>query len=394
MRVVGIIAEYNPFHQGHAYQINKVRELTQADFIVVAMSGNFVQRGAPAIFDKYTRAHAALLSGADLILELPVSVATGSAEAFAKGSVRLLHNTGIVTDLCFGSECGDLSSLERLAAFLAEEPADYKLHLQNALKQGLSFPAAREQAVRLSDPSLPAELLGMPNNLLGLEYLKALRLYGSSIQPLTIQREGAGYHDVDVSSTQYSSASAIRAELIRSDGHFSEELLAQLPHPELYESYADHPPVTEDAFSLLLLEKLRRLALTGESLSQYEGISEDLANRIIGALDQFTGFSAFTNLIKTRNQTRTAISRALLHILLDIKTVEDPKAFRVLGFWKDSRAVLTALSEHGSLPVVTSLTRGTFTGTDFYPDQLYESVRSLLQQTPYQNEFRRKMLVI
>ena len=183
MRVVGIIAEYNPFHQGHAYQIKKARELTQADFIIVAMSGNFVQRGAPAMFDKYTRAHAALLSGADLVLELPVSIATGSAEAFARGGVRLLHDTGIVTDLCFGSECGDLSSLERLAAFLVEEPTDYKLHLQDGLKQGLSFPAAREQAVRFSDPSLPAELLGMPNNLLGLEYLKALHLYGSTIRP-------------------------------------------------------------------------------------------------------------------------------------------------------------------------------------------------------------------
>ena len=214
-----------------------------------------------------------------------------------------------------------LSSLERLAAFLAEEPTDYKLHLQDGLKQGLSFPAAREQAVRFSDPSLPAELLGMPNNLLGLEYLKALHLYGSSIRPFTIQREGSGYHDTDVSSGQYSSASAIRAELIRSGGHFSEELLAQLPHPELYISYADHPPVTEDAFSLLLLEKLRRLSLTDEPLSQYEGISEDLANRISGALDQFTGFSAFTDLMKTRNQTRTAISRALLHILLDIQSI-------------------------------------------------------------------------
>ena len=358
------------------------------------MSGNFVQRGAPAMFDKYTRAHAALLSGADLVLELPVSIATGSAEAFARGGVRLLHDTGIVTDLCFGSECGDLSSLERLAAFLAEEPTDYKLHLQDGLKQGLSFPAAREQAVRLSDPYLPAELLGMPNNLLGLEYLKALHLYGSSIRPFTIQREGSGYHDTDVSSGQYSSASAIRAELIRSGGHFSEELLAQLPHPELYISYADHPPVTEDAFSLLLLEKLRRLSLTDEPLSQYEGISEDLANRISGALDQFTGFSAFTDLMKTRNQTRTAISRALLHILLDIRASQPAGMFRALGFRKDSRAVLTALSEQGTLPVVTSLTRSPLDRTSLYPDQLYESVRSILQQTPYQNEFRRKMLVV
>ena len=394
MRVVGIIAEYNPFHQGHAYQIKKVRELTEADFIIVAMSGNFVQRGAPAMFDKYTRAHAALLSGTDLVLELPVSIATGSAEAFARGGVKLLHDTGIVTDLCFGSECGNLASLERLAAFLADEPADYKIHLQNSLKQGLSFPAAREQAVRLTDPALPAELLGQPNNLLGLEYLKAIHLYGSSICPLTIQREGAGYHDANVSSGQYSSASAIRTELIRSSGHFSEELLTQLPHPELYTSYMGHLPVTENSFSLLLLEKLRRLTLTGESLSQYEGISEDLANRIQSALDQFTGFSAFTDLIKTRNQTRTAISRALLHILLDIKVPEAACMFRVLGFRRDSRAVLTALSERGTLPVVTSLTKGELNGTNLYPDQLYESVRSLLQQTPYQNEFRRKMLVV
>ena len=191
-----------------------------------------------------------------------------------------------------------------------------------------------------------------------------------------------------------STASAIRAELIRSGGHFSEELLAQLPHPELYISYADHPPVTEDAFSLLLLEKLRRLSLTDEPLSQYEGISEDLANRISGALDQFTGFSAFTDLMKTRNQTRTAISRALLHILLDIRASQPAGMFRVLGFRKDSRAVLTALSEQGTLPVVTSLTRSPLDRTSLYPDQLYESVRSILQQTPYQNEFRRKMLVV
>ena len=152
--------------------------------------------------------------------------------------------------------------------------------------------------------------------------------------------------------------------------------------------------MTEDAFSLLLLEKLRRLSLTDKPLSQYEGISEDLANRISGALDQFTGFSAFTDLMKTRNQTRTAISRALLHILLDIQAPQPACMFRVLGFRKDSRAVLTALSEQGTLPVVTSLTRSPLDRTSLYPDQLYESVRSILQQTPYQNEFRRKMLVV
>ena len=151
MKIVGLIAEYNPFHNGHEYHIQKAKEVTGADTVIVVMSGNFVQRGAPAMFDKYTRAHAALLSGADLVLELPVSIATGSAEAFARGGVRLLHDTGIVTDLCFGSECGDLSSLERLAAFLAEEPPDYKLHLQDGLKQGLSFPAAREHNYILAD---------------------------------------------------------------------------------------------------------------------------------------------------------------------------------------------------------------------------------------------------
>ena len=143
MKVVGIIAEYNPFHKGHQFHLSRARELSGADYVIVVMSGNYVQRGTPAMFDKYTRAEAALRSGADLVLELPVSVATGSAEYFASGAVKMLADTGIVTDLCFGSECGSLMDLQKLADILAEEPEEYQILLRKYLKKGMSFPAPK-----------------------------------------------------------------------------------------------------------------------------------------------------------------------------------------------------------------------------------------------------------
>ncbi len=167
MNIVGITAEYNPFHQGHAWHLAQARRLTGADRAIVVMSGNYVQRGAPAMFDKYLRARAALLHGADLVLELPPDVATGSAEYFASGAVRLLLQTGIVTDLCFGSECNDLKALQKPAQILSEEPADYRAYLQEALRQGKSYPEARAQALQQYDPSLPPALLASPNDLLG-----------------------------------------------------------------------------------------------------------------------------------------------------------------------------------------------------------------------------------
>lgn len=392
MKVVGIIAEYNPFHKGHQFHLSRARELTGADYVIVVMSGNYVQRGTPAMFDKYTRAEAALRSGADLVLELPVSVATGSAEYFASGAVKMLADTGIVTDLCFGSECGSLMDLQKLADILAEEPEEYQILLRKYLKEGMSFPAARAHAMKEYAPDLASDLLDAPNNLLGLEYLKALKRLHSTILPHTVQREGNAYHDITVTDGKSASASGIRDTLMKSQGVFTDRILQQLPFPELYKDYEGLSPVSENSFSLPLLQKLR--ALQDQPLEQYFGVSAELSNRIWNRLDEFSSFSGFTDLLKTRELTRTSVSRALLHVLLDVREYKPASVFRVLGFRKSSAILLKELSAHGNLPVIHFPFPGWNSTERDYADHLYESVRSLLHGRSFQNEYRRKMLVI
>lgn len=417
MIVAGVIAEYNPFHQGHACHLRQTRAVTGADYVLAVMSGDFVQRGAPAMFDKYTRAEAALRNGADLVLELPPAVSTASAEYFAAGAVSLLNASGIVTDLCFGSECGDLKALSRLAGFLANEPKDYRQTLRGLVKSGKPFPQARAEALT-AYADADARLLFGPNNLLGIEYLKALHRQGSGIRPHTVARAGCDYHDSRLNGGSendsrrqrtngqkyplsrpplteemtYASARAIRAALTENGGHFTEDICRQLPSSELYEAYDGKRPICEDDFSLLLLEKLRRLQDT--DLSVYFDVNADLGNRIQNCLDDYRSFSQFADLLKTRNITRTAVSRALLHILLDIRGYRQPDALRVLGFRADARPLLTALTKRSSLPVIVNPSADSLPPDALYAGRLYESVRSLSHGIPYQNEFRRKMLVI
>lgn len=392
MKIVGIIAEYNPFHQGHSYHLSQAKSLTDADYTIVVMSGNYVQRGVPAMFDKYTRAEAALRSGADLVLELPLCAATGSAEYFASGAIALLHAAGIVTDLCFGSECGDMQALSHTADILSNEPEDYQTLLREHLKNGDPFPKARAQACREYDPSVPVSVLEEPNNLLALEYLKALKKQNCQIIPHTVLRSGSHYHENVFSGDTKASASGIRTALLDSCGHITADVKKQLPHYNLYQAYDGKTPITEDAFSLLLLEKLRRLQ--DEPLTDYFDVSEELSNRIWNNLDDYQSFSQFTNLLKTRNLTRTAVSRALLHILLDIHKYEEPHMFRVLGFRKKASSLLGNLAAQNTLPVITGLASSGLSSGQLYADRLYESVRSLYHGQIYQNEYRRKMLVI
>ncbi len=196
MKVTGIIAEYNPFHKGHEYQIKKARELTDADYVIVVMSGDFTQRGAPALLDKYTRARMALACGADLVLELPVRYACASAEFFAGGAVSILDGLGVVDYLCFGSESGDTEKIAASAHALlsAEKDDEYRRRIRQNQKEGLSYPAARAKALNLSDET-DAQYWTLPNNILGIEYCKALTLSQSKIRPLTILRQGSAYHE-------------------------------------------------------------------------------------------------------------------------------------------------------------------------------------------------------
>lgn len=359
MRTLGIITEYNPFHRGHAYMLEQAKSKAGADRVVVLMSGSFVQRGEPAIFDKWTRAAAALKNGADLVLELPVPFATSHAEAFAGGAVRLLTESGIVDTLAFGSESGNLQELQAAAKILANETEEFQQLLKQLLAEGLSYPTARARALQALS-QISSDILSKPNDILGLEYLKALST--SPIRPITIRRKGA-YHSPSLCDG-YASASAIRNALAENR---STEAMAHLPanthdfyHRDLSLGTA---PVFWEALMPALHYKLR--TTSAEELRSIAEVTEGLENRILHSIDSCYSFEDMIQFIKTKRYTRTRIQRILLHILLDMKETEVsyflhlPRMpyVRVLGFRKKHSDILADLTEQAKCPVLLNLKR-------------------------------------
>lgn len=364
MKTVGLITEYNPFHNGHLYHIQKAKELTGAKRAIVVMSGNFMQRGTPAITNKFVRADMALSEGADLVLELPVLYATGSAEYFALGAVALLEKLGCIDCLCFGSECGDITFLQDIADFLQKEPLEYQTALKEQLQKGLSYPTARALAVTATFPSTSKNLqaiLSEPNNILALEYLKTLKTLNSSIVPYTLKRLGADYNNAELTG-QFSSASAIRKSLFDSSKAIT-ELKKQVPskaYSILENALTENPPAKNDDFSNFLYYALTR---NKENLEAYLDVDHDLAKRISNLLPSYTSFTQFADLLKTKAYTHTRITRVLCHIMLGI-TKENARFFldngiiyyiRPLGFRKDAASLLTSIKENSSVPFLTKL---------------------------------------
>lgn len=413
MKTVGLITEYNPFHNGHAYHIEKAKMLTGADRVIVVMNGDFVQRGAPAVMPKHLRAESALLSGASLIIELPVCFATGSAEYFAQGSISLLNRLGCIDSICFGSECGDLHLLKEIAQILADEPIEYQTALKQALKEGASFPAARQEALNIYSDKY-SEILASPNNILGIEYLKALAKIHSKMEPFTIKRIGAGYHDMDIDG-QFSSATAIRSDIYQlADVNSSSESLplthiqTQVPsscHELMKKNYQTRYPVKADDFSLLLKAKL--LSETAGSLSHYLDMSPELANRILRLRNDYLSFEQFCDLLKTKELTRSRISRSFIHVLLGITNdwltaMKAPAPYaRILGFRRDHADLLGILKRTSDIPLITSPARAVLADTayqmlelDIYASNLYESVITDLYGTPFHNELTKQIIKI
>lgn len=386
MRTVGLITEYNPFHKGHQYHIEQARRITGADAVVVVMSGNFVQRGEPAIVDKYTRTRMALACGADLVMELPTLYATASAEYFAYGAVQLLTLLG-VDCLCFGSECNNLEAMSALADILSSEPEEFQVLLREQLAFGLSFPKAR--AAALTAITGASDLLPAPNNLLGIEYLKALKKLHSKVVPYTIQRIGMAYSDCNLASSDrtptetFASASALRTLLSEQSGHVfkasdsktaaanesastaAEQLAAYIPAaalPHLQSALAQSVPVFADDLSALLCYKLYSIIHEDSALLlNYMDVSEPLANKLCKIIDGEHFQGTFTELIhklKSRDFTYSRISRALLHILLDIKldsyTCLTPYA-RILGFNAKGQAFLSDCRKTCPIPLITKV---------------------------------------
>lgn len=418
MKIVGLIAEYNPFHNGHLYHIQKAKELTGADLAVVVMSGDFVQRGAPALLPKHLRAAMALSGGADAVFELPVCYATGSAELFAEGAVSLLQQLGVVDCLCFGCECGELSALEKIAHILAEEPDSYRQHLKAFLKSGMRFPLARQKALEhyLGQETF-GSLLSLPNNILGIEYLKALYRMDSSIRPHALQRVHSGYHDQEL-QTDSSSASAIRNTIFSSCNArtFSQQtnwnatsLESQMPSSclaILEEQYQKQFPVHPDFFSLLIKSTL--LHYSARELEQFQDLSPDLSNRIMRQLPAFLQYEQFCDRITTKELTHTRISRALIHILLDIKK-EDIRSYtrqgyheyaRLLGFRTNSRGILTEIHKKSTLKLVTKSSDHFQLSSfgrhmlkkDVFAADLYESVITDRYNTPFLSDFQKQII--
>ena len=343
MKICGIVAEYNPFHNGHKYHIEKTKELYGATHIAVVMSGNFTQRGEAAVFDKYRRAEVALKNGADLIIELPVAYALGSAEQFATGAVSLLKDLGCVEMISFGSECGDVSLLEETAGavMFAQQNEDFFMHM----RAGDSYPAALQKTIEKYYEEDIIDALTAPNNTLAVEYLKALGEFGSSIKPVTIKRVGTE-HDSGRTSGYYASASHIRRSLIA-----GEDMSAFVP--ELPEGYAENIAKMSN-LETAILAKLR--IMSRDELEKAPNVLMGLENRIYKAARVSTSLAELYALIKTKRYTMSRIRRIVMAEFIgirktDLKTL--PPYVRILGMNGRGREILAAAE--CELPIDTSL---------------------------------------
>ena len=346
MKICGIIAEYDPFHTGHAWQIQEVRSKLGADCAVICvMSGNWTQRGGPALVDKHTRAHMALMGGADLVLELPLPFAISSAERFAQGGVAVLNATGVVTHLCFGSECGDLTPLSRTAQALDSE--EYLTALHSKLDQGLSFPSARQQAAQCLIGN-DADCLSMPNNNLGVEYLRALNRLNSCITPFTIQREGAGHGQGPVRG--FASASYLRRQVL--DNNWEETAPYLLPEVLTLLRNTSHADYRRAERAILY--QLRRMS--PDELAALPDCGEGLSNRLHQAIHTESSLDDILTAVKTKRYTLARLRRILLWAFLGLTAddrVDTPAYLRVLGMNGTGRTLLRTMGECASLPLLT-----------------------------------------
>lgn len=376
MRTIGIIAEYNPFHNGHLYQIEYIRTKYKADNIVVVMSGDFVQRGLPAFTDKYLRTRMALKAGADLIFEMPSVYSCASAEFFALAGISMFNNMGFIDYVCFGSECDNIPLLSNVADILLSNNEAFENKIYNYARQGFSYPKAREKALAESLNNISSEELNelsSPNNILGIEYIKAIKGLNSNIRPLTIKRTDSGYHSSNISTVNgLASASAIR-KAIKTEARISDETASVMPSHvsdilRNNPTRINHSP--DNILSDILYYKLRLLSASSskkeavKTLTNYLDISEALADRIINNLENICDFDSFISILKTKQYTYTRISRALMHIILDIYKDDMPDSrntlsshivvpyLRLLGMNKAKSSLIRKIT---SVPVITKV---------------------------------------
>lgn len=361
-KVLGIIAEYNPFHNGHLYHIKKSIEETGASSVICVMSGNFVQRGNTSIVDKWTKTKMALANGVDLVLELPTIYSVSSAENFAEGAIRLLDSLKIVDTISFGMEAKDIASLNNIANVLYTEPKEYTTILEHELKKGVSFPKARENAVMmyLNDIKQYANILTGSNNILAIEYLKAIKKLKSKLNPIGIRREKVLYND-EIIIDDFASATAIRKMI--ATGQFSD--IQKVMPKSSYALLADelrkgHYVLDLSKFQKEIIYNLRKMLV--EEIAQLVDVSEGLENAIKNAANSSNNLVDFVNIVKSKRYTQTRIQRILIYALLGItnsKMLAFKKAVpyaRVLGFNKNGKQLISQIAKKNKkVQIVTSV---------------------------------------
>ncbi len=343
-RVLGIICEYNPFHNGHAYQLQTAREVTRADVVVCVMSGPFTQRGDAALFSPRLRAQMALSSGADVVVELPSSYALREAEFFALGGVSILNALG-VTHISFGCENEELTTLQKAALILEKPSSGFQSALRLGLNQGMSHAKAQGEALSSHVDGLHRGIISSPNNVLAICYLRAIHRIGSTMIPVPVKRMGA-YHDTNWKEG-FASATAVREALRRGDFSFVEKAIPNKASPLLLHAMEHGLYHRPECLDLLLRDRLR--TMTHDDLRRYPNVSEGLEHRVASMAPNHTSRRSLLEELKTKRYTYTRLNRLLTHILLDM-TVEKlnnctPSSFRLLGFKASARPYLSSLPE-------------------------------------------------
>lgn len=367
--VLAIIGEYNPFHNGHLYHLNESKAKVGATYTIAIMSGNFVQRGNASIVDKWTKTKMALLNGIDLVIELPCIYSISSAENFAMGAIKILNSLKIIDRISFGVEAEDIEVLKKFADILTDEPAEFKSLLSHELSKGVSFPKARENALLmyLNDIRKYANVLSSPNNILAIEYLKAMNITNSSITPVAVKRIGPGYNSRMIVD-EYASATSIR-ELAQSRNFYAlDKLMPKISYDILSDEIKKGHYVSGiEKFEKEIMFTLRNMTVS--EIANLPDVSEGLENSIKNAANSCNNLAEFMNLVKSKRYTTTRLQRVLLYALLGItkedmensKKIEEPYV-RVLGFNEKGQTLLSEICNNNrKLNVVTSVKHFTTT---------------------------------
>lgn len=372
MNLLGLIVEYNPFHNGHKYHLEKSKEITNATHTVAIMSGSFLQRGEPALFDKYTRAEIAVKNGVDLVIELPTLYACQSAEIFSHGAVATLNSLNCVNSLCFGSEEGNIDILQTISEILVKEPSDFKTTLKNFLDEGIVFPVARSKALyeyiknnhllELSEDELQ-QVLNSSNNILGIEYIKSLIKLNSSIKPYTITRIASKYNSTDIESN-ICSATAIRNSLKdNTDLKLIENVVPLHTFNEInHKINTNFNPVFDYMFYDLLSSTIIRDV---DNLTKYFEVNEGIENKIYSNVFTSKNLEELINSTKSKRYTMTKIKRTLNNILLGInrddvikvKDLDRVPYIRILAFNNKGREIIKKIKTSSDIEIITKFSK-------------------------------------